>query len=105
MVIGVRYADAAVIADIIQAIDIMLQDHEKLDSNQTTYARFVNFGPSSLDFEVYAFTNFTRRADFLAVKQDIAMQIIKIISLHGAECAFPTTTLHIASNSSDLQEK
>ena len=95
MTIGIRYDDAPVLNKIIQDVDIMLQQHDRLDQTMTIYARFLDFAASSLDFEVYAFTSCTRRADFLAVKQDVATKIINIISGYNAECAFPTRTVHM----------
>ena len=101
MTIGVRYDDAAALNNIIQDVDTMLGQHNRLDHTMTTYARFVDFSASSLDFEVYAFTTSTRRADFLSIKQDVAAKIIEIIGRHKAECAFPTRTVHIVQEDKD----
>ena len=32
---------------------------------------------------------------FHEVKQDVLLKIIDIIEAHGAECAYPTSTLHL----------
>ena len=58
---------------------------------------FNAFGPSSVDFFVYTFTKTTNWQYFHQVKHDILLKIAGIISAHGAEIAFPTTTLHVAS--------
>ena len=57
--------------------------------------RFDEFGPSSLNFLIYCFTKTTKWADYMFHQQDIYVKTIKIIEKHGAQCAFPTTTLHI----------
>jgi len=46
---------------------------------------------------VYAFTKTTIWVKYHEVKQDVLLNIAEIISQHGAEIAFPTTTLHVGS--------
>ena len=50
---------------------------------------------SSLNFFVYTFTHTTNWVKFHEVKQDVLLKIEQIIREHGAEIAFPTSTLHI----------
>ena len=35
---------------------------------------------------------------FHEVKQDVMLQVLKIIEAQGAECAYPTSTIHLAQN-------
>jgi len=67
-----------------------------------TYARFLQFSASSIDFEVYAFTKETKRADYLSAKQNVSIKIIAIVEKHGAEMAFPTRTLHMVSDDAEV---
>ncbi len=55
------------------------------------------FGPSSLDIMIYTFTKTTDWVTFHAVKQEVLLQIGEVITRHGAQIAFPTQTLHLAS--------
>lgn len=96
--IGVRYQDAPKIEVMLKDIEAMLRSHDEIDQKQTTFVHLVNFAPSSLDFLIYTFTKTTNWVKFQAVQQDVFLNVIKIIESHGAECAFPTTTL-------DLPEK
>ena len=59
---------------------------------------FNKFASSSLDFFVYCFTKTTNWVEYHSVKQDVLLQIVAIIESHNAECAFPTSTIHIASS-------
>ena len=93
--IGVRYQDAAKLATIVDQVREMLEQHEEVDLSRTLIVNFVNFGPSSLDFFVYTFTNTTNWVKFHAIKQDIMFRILEIISASGADVAFPTQTLHV----------
>ena len=53
------------------------------------------FGLSSLGIFIYTFTKTTNWIRFHEVKQDVLLKVIGIVESHGAECAFPTSTVHI----------
>ncbi len=93
--IGLRYDDALKIDVIIEDVKSMLKKHPEIDPHQTLIVNLVEFGASSLNFMVYTFTKTTNWIKFQAVQQDVFLKIINIIDQHGAECAFPTTTLHV----------
>ena len=95
--IGVRYDDAGKLAGIIEDVKAMLKAHPEIDTDNTMIVNFNKFATSSLDFFVYTFTRTTNWIKFHEIKQDVLLKIIEIIEGHGAECAFPTSTLHIAS--------
>jgi len=93
--IGIRYDDADKIAAIVEDIKVMLKQHDEIDQGQTMIVNFNSFAPSSLDFFVYTFTKTVNWAHFHEVKQDVLLKILSIVAKHGAECAFPTSTIHI----------
>ena len=93
--IGIRYDDVAKMKDIIADVKQMLKEHDDIDTNQTLIVNFNEFAPSSLDFFIYTFTKTTNWIRFHEIKQDVLLKVIDIIESHGAECAFPTSTLHI----------
>lgn len=93
--IGVRYDDSDKLAVILDDIRNMLKSHDEIDSTQTLMVNFNQFAPSSLDFFIYTFTKTTNWVKYHSVKQDVLFQIIAIIKKHGAEVAFPTSTLHL----------
>lgn len=95
--IGLRYDDFAVVAPICDDIRTMLQQHEGIDATQTLIVNFNVFGATSLDLLIYTFTKTSVWIEFHHVKQDVLIQIGNIIQRHGAEIAFPTQTLHLAS--------
>ena len=97
--IGIRYDDAAVMDDIVTSVQAYLQNHEGIDSTQTPIVNFSRFAPSSLDFFIYCFTTTKSWAQFHVIKQEVLLDILKIIADHGAECAFPTSTMHIVQGS------
>ncbi len=93
--IGIRYDDAGKIREIIADVKEMLKQHEDIDASQTLIVNFNEFAASSLNFFIYTFTKTVNWIEFHEVKQDVMLKIIDIIESHGAECAFPTTTMHI----------
>ncbi|EHJ03573.1 mechanosensitive ion channel family protein [Marinobacter manganoxydans] len=93
--IGIRYADVAQMATIVDDIRAMLQQHEDIESDETLIVNFLAFNASSLDIMVYCFTKTTQWVQFHEVKQDVLLKISDIIEGYGAEVAFPTRTLHL----------
>ncbi len=93
--IGIRYDDATKIDAILQDCEKMLREHDEIDSNQTMFVNLIEFGQSSLNVQVYCFTKTTNWVKFQQVQQDVFLKFIDIITKHGAQCAFPTRTVHI----------
>jgi MscS family membrane protein len=94
--IGIRYDDAGKMEPIVDKVKDMLKNHPEIDTSRTLIVNFNAFAPSSLDFFIYTFTKTTDWVYFHEVKQDVMLKIIDIIEKEGAECAFPTSTLHLA---------
>lgn len=105
--IGVRYADAKVLPQIVAEVKQMLLEDPEIDHEQNLLVNFNEFGSSSLNFMVYAFTKTTQWKKYLEIQQAVYFKIMDIIIKHGAECAFPTTTLDIPDpfNIHQTQEK
>ncbi len=93
--IGIRYDDARHISAITHDVKNMLLNHPEIDTTQTMIVNFNHFAPSSLDFFIYTFTKTTDWVKFHEIKHDILLKINDIIEAHGAQTAFPTTTINI----------
>lgn len=98
--IGVRYDDIKHLPEIISEVKDMLNQHPEIDATQTLMVNFNQFASSSLDFFVYTFTKTTNWIKFHEVKQDVLFKITEIITAHGAEIAFPTSTIHLSQDGS-----
>lgn len=92
--IGLRYEDMDRVAPIVADIRAMLVAHPDIDATQTLIVNLNQFGASSLDLMVYAFTKTVVWVDYQEVKQDVLLQIGRIVAQHDARIAFPTQTLH-----------
>jgi len=92
---GVRYNDISKVSEITTDVENMLRNHPDIDTTHTLMVNLVKFAPTSVEFFVYTFTKTTVWTDFHKIKQDVLLKIDEIISGHGAEMAFPTSTVHI----------
>jgi len=99
-VIGLRYDDSKQVKEIVQAVHDMLRQHPEIDQDQTLIVNFNAFGASSLDFFVYTFTKTTDWVKYHQIKQDVLLQILSVVHEHGADVAFPTTTVKLEAEPS-----
>ena len=61
----------------------------------TTTIRVTQFNDSSIDLLIYCFTKSTRWYDYTKAKEDLILEIIKIVKNNGSDFAYPTRTVHI----------
>ena len=98
-IIGVRYDDAKLISAILEDVRTMLKTHPDIDQDATLMVNFDKLGDSALEFFIYTFTRTTVWAKFHEVKEDVLLQIYKIIERHGAQLAYPTSTTYLSNAS------
>ncbi len=65
----------------------------------TTFMRVDAFGPSSIDFKLYAFTVTTTWTEWLRIKEELAFALKKIVQDAGTGFAFPSQTLYMDDGS------
>jgi len=93
--IGIRYDDADKMPAILEAVRKHLQADPDLDTTQTLMVNFNRFAASSLDFFIYTFTRTIVWTEYHQIKERLLLEIYAIIVAHGAEVAFPTSTVHV----------
>lgn len=82
---------------ILAGIRELLYRHPGVDS-RTARIRFVAFGPSSLDLEIFAYVLETAQEAFLAVQEDLLLRIMDLVEAGGSGFAFPSQTLYMAKD-------
>jgi MscS family membrane protein len=88
--IGLRYETTPdQIRYILGAIREMLHAHPKVDRDPAR-VRFTNFGPSSLDLDVFAYVKATDYGEFLGIAEDLNLRIMDIVKEAGSSFAFPS---------------
>ena len=61
--------------------------------------RFVGYNASSMDIEVLAYIDSTDFTEFSGIREQIYMELGKIVSASGSEMAFPSQTLYLGKDS------
>jgi MscS family membrane protein len=85
--IRIRMQDAALLEPILADINQMLRTQPDLDKRRIFGAHFTEFGPYSLNINVYAFTKAIDWYNYRTIQQNIFLNVIKIIQEHGAQLA------------------
>ena len=74
------------------------------NKNASFYVRIDSFSESSIDMLVQAFTVTNDWAEFLKIKESLAVKIIEIIEKNNAGFAFPSQSLYLESFPQDKPE-
>ncbi len=101
--VGIRYDDADQLVAIVSDTKDMLSNYPEIDQESSIMVNFDRFAASSLDIMIYCFTKTIVWAEYHEVKQDILVKTMEIIESHGAEIAFPTSTVYLM-NEPDVEK-
>jgi MscS family membrane protein len=85
--------------NIISQIKEMLNNHPQISKKDPLIVNFDRFSDSSLDIFLYFFTDTSNWQEYLEIKEDINLNIIKIVKENGADFAFPTQTIYLERES------
>jgi MscS family membrane protein len=99
--IGVEYrAEASQIQAIVADISEFIHQHEGFETDPAKVSTFVfldSFGDSSVNIMVYCFTKTTVWGEWLALKEELAFAIKRIVEGRDAGFAFPSTSVYVES--------
>ena len=101
--VGIRYDDADQLFAIVSDTKDMLSNHPEIDQESSIMVNFDRFAASSLDIMIYCFTKTIVWAEYHEIKQDVLVKTMEIIASHGAEIAFPTSTVYLM-NEPDIEK-
>ena len=98
--IGLRYGTTPVqLRAIVKDLRNLLGKHAKVESDSAR-VRFVKFGASSLDVEIFAYVFARDWNDFLEIQEELLLSIMDLVEEAGSEIALPAQTLYLASDTS-----
>ena len=84
---------------ILAEIRKMLYEHSKVESpSASARTRFIGFGNSSLDVEVFAYVLETEYESFLHIQEDLLLRIMDIVEASGSGFALPSQTTYLAGD-------
>lgn len=94
--LGVTYdTSAAQMEELVARITALLRAREDVDPEQIL-VRFTDFGASSLDILVQYFTVPVEFARALEIREQVNLQLMRLVEELGLSIAFPTRTVHLA---------
>ncbi len=105
MRIGLTYSTKPeVMQKILSDIRTMLHNHPKIH-NDPLFVYFDEFGASSLDLFFYLFTTTAVWEEYLQIREDINLKIIKIVQENGSDFAFPSQSIYFENELELLENK
>jgi len=101
--VNLRYETTPVqLNSVMAAIRNLLGEHARVDS-ASVRVRFVRFGVSSLDVDVFAYVSTHEWNNFLEIQEELLLGIMNIVQKAGTGIALPSQTLYIAGDTSKQQ--
>jgi MscS family membrane protein len=95
--VGLTYSTSpGQMREVVKEIQETIDNHP--NTNQEGKVRFHDFGASSLEVMVLFFVDTMDWTTYLDVKQEILYKIMEIVKRHGADFAFPSTSVYIEKN-------
>jgi MscS family membrane protein len=96
--LGLRYETSAdQLRHVLIGLKRLLVAHARVLPDPARI-RFVGFGAYSLDLEVFAYVDTPNWDEFLAIREDLMLQIIEVVEASGTGFAFPSQTLYVAKD-------
>jgi MscS family membrane protein len=87
--VGLQYGTTPEqVRSVLTALRTMLASHAQVH-HESARARFVGFGGPSLHIEISAYILTAKLDEFLAIREDIFLQIMDIIACNGSKIAAP----------------
>ena len=100
-VLGLHHETTAVqLRSLISGVRTLLSGHDNIDL-ASVRVRFVRFGASSLDVEIFAYLFASDWNNFLEIQEELLYSIMDIVQKAGASMALPSQTLYLAADKSD----
>jgi MscS family membrane protein len=89
---------AAQMRSVLAAIRSMLLEHPHVEQGSVRI-RFLGFGSSSLDVEVFAYIYTLDFGAFLEIQEDLLLRILDAVQAAGTRMALPSQTTYLVSDS------
>jgi MscS family membrane protein len=87
---------------ILVRIRALLDTHPRLDPDSSR-VRFSGFGASSLDVELFVYVRTRDYGDFLAVREDLCLRVMDVVTTAGTAFALPAQTNYSAAAGIDTE--
>lgn len=104
-IIGLRYETTPdQLRYLLVELRAILYAHPKIDP-EPARVRFIEFGSSSLNIEIFAYVLGKDFNEFLEIREDIYLRMMDVIEESGTGFAFPSQTLYLAKDQGMPEDK
>ena len=104
-VLGLRYETTCdQMRYLLAEIRRLLYRHPKVETD-TARARFSGFGDSALSVEIFSFVRTCDLEEFTAIREDLLLRIMDIVTESGTGFAFPSHTVYLGKDSGIDRER
>lgn len=94
--IGLTYStNADQVNSIVREIKSMLTNHNDISQKDTLLVNFESFGDSALNIFIYTFTNTSNWANYLDIREDVHLKIMKVVEDNNSSFAFPSQSIYV----------
>ena len=96
MRIGLTYGTSGEqVGKIVEEIKYMLHNHQGISHKDTLLVNFESFGDSALNIFIYTFTSTANWKKYLAIREDVHLEIMKIVEANDSSFAFPSQSIYV----------
>ncbi|MDQ7047939.1 MAG: mechanosensitive ion channel family protein [Sulfurovum sp.] len=96
MNVGLTYSTSSTqIIKIVEEIKYMLHNHKDISQKETLLVNFNSFGDSALNIFIYTFTSTSNWEKYLSIRENIHLEIMKIVEDNGSSFAFPSQSIYV----------
>jgi MscS family membrane protein len=97
-VLGLRYETTSdQLRHVLAALRQLLTSHPRIDA-ESVRVRFTGYGAYSLDIGVFALAETNDWATFLAIQEDVLLEVMDVVARSGCGFAFPSQTHYMATD-------
>jgi len=94
--VGLTYNTSSTqLITIIEEIKYMLHNHKDISQKETLLVNFNAFADSALNIFIYTFTSTANWENYLHIREEIHINIMKIVESNGSDFAFPSQSIYI----------
>lgn len=98
MTLGLTYSTTSEqMKSVIKEIKELLENHEDIHQ-ETIFINFTEFQASALGIFCYFFTKTTNWGEYMSVREEINLEIMKIVERNNCSFAFPSQSIYIEND-------
>jgi len=104
-ILALRYGTTSPqMCTVLESLRSLLKESRYLET-ASVRVRFLRFGPTSFDVEIFAYVLARDWSQFLEVQENLLLRIVDCVESSGVQFAFPPQTVLVSASVSDAPER